>query len=196
MDRSKKEGILVEATKAFARFGFKKCSVDEIARLAGVAKGTIYLAVQSKEDLFYQVMNREVRSWIAEVAKTIDHRVPADKLLEGLVFVGMDYLEARPLVRELLFGKTREVLPRWANQLDELRALGRTNIIEVLRLGIRQRVFRAQLDVDLVASLLQDLHVAAYLFHQLENNSSRERRQRAKAGLDLVLNGLRIRPAP
>jgi AcrR family transcriptional regulator len=44
MELAKKECILVEAARAFARFGFKKTSVDEIAKAAGVAKGTIYLA--------------------------------------------------------------------------------------------------------------------------------------------------------
>ncbi|MGZ5968756.1 MAG: TetR/AcrR family transcriptional regulator, partial [Polyangiales bacterium] len=63
MERAKKECILTEAGKAFTRFGFKKTSVDEIAKKAGVAKGTVYLAAESKEDLFYQVLHRELRAW-------------------------------------------------------------------------------------------------------------------------------------
>ena len=54
MDHAKRETILESATRLFARLGFKKCSIDEIARAAGVAKGTIYLACDSKTDLFYQ----------------------------------------------------------------------------------------------------------------------------------------------
>ena len=78
MELAKKECILMEAARAFARFGFKKTSVDEIAKAAGVAKGTIYLAAESKEDLFYQTLHREVRQWVAEVSKLIDPREPAD----------------------------------------------------------------------------------------------------------------------
>ena len=81
MDRAKRECIVVAACKAFARFGFKKASVDEIAKRAGVAKGTVYLAAESKEDLFYQVLHRELRAWIAECSSMIDPRKPADQLI-------------------------------------------------------------------------------------------------------------------
>ena len=57
MERAKKECILDSAVKAFAKLGFKKASVDDIARDAGVAKGTVYLACESKEDLFFQAGN-------------------------------------------------------------------------------------------------------------------------------------------
>ncbi len=43
MDAAKKDCILLQAARAFARFGFKKASIDDIAREAGVGKGTVYL---------------------------------------------------------------------------------------------------------------------------------------------------------
>src|SRR5690242_10652243 len=99
MERTKKESILLEAARAFARYGFRKASIDQIARKAGVAKGTVYLAVESKEDLFYQVLHREVRAWIGEVSKTIDPRTPADQLLAIASLRAMEYLDAHPLVK-------------------------------------------------------------------------------------------------
>src|SRR4030095_2456223 len=102
MERDKKECILSAAARAFARFGFKKTSVDQIAKDAGVAKGTVYLAADTKEDLFYQAVHREVRAWVAETAKVIDPRVPADQLLLLVSQRGFEYLEERPLVRDLL----------------------------------------------------------------------------------------------
>src|SRR5437763_3495601 len=114
MELAKKECILVEAARAFARWGFKKASVDDIAKAAGVAKGTIYLAVESKEDLFYQALHREVRQWVAEVAKLIDPRKAADELLGEMALFGFQRLEESPLVRDLLAGKTRELLPMWS----------------------------------------------------------------------------------
>src|SRR2546423_8729946 len=99
MEQSKKECILQAAARAFARFGFKRASVEEIARDAGVAKGTVYLACDSKEDLFYQAVHREVRSWMAETSRAIDPWVPADELLGVVSQVGPDYLQNHPLVR-------------------------------------------------------------------------------------------------
>ena len=45
-------GILAAARKVFARRGFNQATVDEIAEIAGVAKGTIYLYFHSKRDIY------------------------------------------------------------------------------------------------------------------------------------------------
>jgi AcrR family transcriptional regulator len=197
-EREKKDCILVSAAKAFARLGFKKASVDEIARDAGVAKGTIYLACDSKEDLFYQALHRELRAWVGETAKLVDPRKPADELLATVAVAGIAYLDQHPLVRELLVGGTNRQLPAWADRFDELRALGRQNVVEILELGIRQGRFRKDLDVDEVATLLQDLNASTYVFHDHCGSDavrSAALAKRAAAGLDLVLNGLRARHA-
>ncbi|HYG69675.1 MAG TPA: TetR/AcrR family transcriptional regulator [Anaeromyxobacteraceae bacterium] len=52
MSIAHREAILQAATDVFARVGFKRAFVDEIARRAGVAKGTVYLHFESKETLF------------------------------------------------------------------------------------------------------------------------------------------------
>jgi len=192
MEGKKKECILVEAAKAFARFGFKKASVDEIAKQAGVGKGTVYLAADSKEDLYYQVLHREMRAWIAECSQTLDHRKPADRLLGELLAIAMSHLDQRPLVCELLYGSSEKLLPEWRDRFAELRALGRANLLEILRLGVRQGIFRKDLEIDTVAALLQDFHLSAYLPHH-EGDPQRDVVERARVGLDLVLNGLRAK---
>ena len=189
MDAAKKDCILLQAARAFSRFGFKKASIDDIARDAGVGKGTVYLAAESKEDLFYQVLHREVRAWQADCARTIDPRVPANELLATLLATAMDYVEKHPLVLDLLLGETLRTLPDWSDRLEDLRAIGRTNVIEVLRIGIRQKAFREDLEVDTVASLLQDFQLAAYRGPRTEERKD-EVAKRVRVGLDLVLNGL------
>jgi AcrR family transcriptional regulator len=194
MERAKKDCILLEAAKCFARFGFKKTSVDEIAKQAGVAKGTVYLAAESKEDLYYQVLNREVRRWIAESSRVIDRR-PADVILAELLWVATEHLDENPLLKDLLLGAVFDLLPTWKSQLEELRELGRGNIVELLKLGVKQRIFREDLDIPVVAALLQDFHLAGYVLRSGEADTSSFRR-RALAGLDLVLHGLKAHPPP
>jgi AcrR family transcriptional regulator len=190
LEHTKKECILLEAARAFARFGFKKASIDEIAKEAGVGKGTVYLAAESKEDLFYQVLHREMRAWQAECARAIDPRIPADQLLTKLLTTATTYLEKHPLVRDLLFGETARTLPSWRERFDELRASGRTNVAEVLRIGMRQGLFRDDLDVDAIAGVLQDFHYSA--LHTYDPKDA-DFARRASVGVDLVLNGLRTR---
>ncbi|RLD46369.1 MAG: TetR family transcriptional regulator, partial [Bacteroidetes bacterium] len=46
-----KDKILEVANKLFSRFGFHKTSMDEIARIARKAKGSLYYHFASKEEL-------------------------------------------------------------------------------------------------------------------------------------------------
>jgi AcrR family transcriptional regulator len=191
VEQAKKDCILQAAAKAFARWGFKKASVEEIARDAGVAKGTVYLACETKEDLFYQVVHREVRAFTAEIAKLIDPRVPAEELLQRAVAAGNRYLEERPLVKDLIFGNHDLLLPEWTDRLEELRELGRVNCLEILGLGVKQGRFRADLDLDEVSKILEDVMIATHAIHSRGPDRHARLVRRFTAGFDLLMNGLR-----
>jgi AcrR family transcriptional regulator len=54
----RKENIIVAAERTFASFGYKATTMDLVARLADVGKGTIYTFFKNKEELFYEIMNQ------------------------------------------------------------------------------------------------------------------------------------------
>lgn len=195
MEAAKRECILIEAAKAFARFGFQKTSVDEIAKAAKVAKGTIYLAAPSKVELFYEVLFREIRDWNAELLKMIDPRKNADDILVEITWASVRSVDRRPLVRDLLFGHHHDMLPELKPKLDDLRRVCMEPVAEILRLGIRQKRFRKELDVDEVASILIDLHIATMMFHGDKANPDERETSLAKRGVasfDLILRGLMV----
>ena len=53
------EAVLTAAKKVFARYGPRKTSLDEIARMARVAKGTIYNYFGSKDRVYLEVLRKE-----------------------------------------------------------------------------------------------------------------------------------------
>ncbi len=57
-----RDKILSVANKLFSRFGFHKTSMDEIAKIARKAKGSLYYHFASKEDLFTEIVNKEIVS--------------------------------------------------------------------------------------------------------------------------------------
>ena len=62
-ERSKREEreerILNAAAELIERWGYNKTTIDDIARHAGVAKGTIYLHWKARDDLFWALLARE-----------------------------------------------------------------------------------------------------------------------------------------
>lgn len=191
MKDDKHTHILDCAARFFARLGFRKTSVSDIASEAGVAKGTIYLAAKSKRDLFYQVLHREIRAGIAECAQLIDPRRSADELLPEVLAAEIDFFDNRPLVRQVLVGHAAQAVPEEAEEFEELRRIGRANLVEVIELGQRQNIFLEHLDADQVATLLQDIEVSTLLFHdQLPDVESLDH-PRWRTALAVFLRGLR-----
>ena len=55
-----RDKIVSVADRLFGRFGFQKTSMDEIAKIARKAKGSLYYHFSSKEDLFKEVVQKEI----------------------------------------------------------------------------------------------------------------------------------------
>ena len=64
--------ICTAALDVFSEKGFAAAKLDEIARLAGVSKGTLYLYFKSKEDLFRAVVRDTVAPNIETVRAIVD----------------------------------------------------------------------------------------------------------------------------
>lgn len=65
--------IVSVANKLFSRFGFQKTSMDEIAKTARKAKGSLYYHFASKEALFREVVSREMTVLKNQLSVIVDN---------------------------------------------------------------------------------------------------------------------------
>jgi len=84
-----KDRILNVAAKIFSKFGFQKTTVDEIARAAHKAKGSVYYYFKSKEDLFQGVVEKEFHTLRSELVKAIDNGHDSKEKLSNYILVRM-----------------------------------------------------------------------------------------------------------
>lgn len=71
MDERKATGILDAAEQLFLQFGYRKVTIDEVARRAGVGKGTVYLYWPSKLELFGAVFTRDSVAMLTSAADAL-----------------------------------------------------------------------------------------------------------------------------
>lgn len=99
MKPEKLESILNAARKMFARYGLKKTSLDEVAQMARVAKGTIYNYFGSKDQIYMEVLRREANEIMENIFVSVNQEVsPDDKLL---AFVRAKFMYMRKAVNIL-----------------------------------------------------------------------------------------------
>lgn len=163
MDEDKRDCILKAAVRAFSRMGFRKTSIDEVALEAGVGKGTIYLAVSSKDELFLSAVEREVKGFLAAGRRLIGAFDDAVDLLAGLLTGEMREAIHRPLVRQLLVGQTLATVPAGEHEVDRLQTLARGNLVSALERLRDALVVREDLEIDVVGRMLQDMEIAALI---------------------------------
>jgi AcrR family transcriptional regulator len=62
-----REGLVAAASKVFARRGYHKATVEEIAAEAGFSTGAVYSNFDGKEELFLALADRQVAERVAEI---------------------------------------------------------------------------------------------------------------------------------
>jgi AcrR family transcriptional regulator len=67
-----RERIVATAAKVFARRGYHRATVDEIASEAGFTIGALYSNFAGKEDLFLAIADRQVEERVAEIGAMAD----------------------------------------------------------------------------------------------------------------------------
>jgi len=67
----KRDVILKAATKVFAQNGYFQSQVADVARVAGVAAGTVYLYFKGKDDLLVSIFERSMNEVLAEARAAV-----------------------------------------------------------------------------------------------------------------------------
>lgn len=81
--------ILAAARGIFLRSGFTDANLNEVARAAGVGKGTLYRHFENKGELYVATLSEHGSAFLREMTEALDPRAPA---LEQIAQVGRFYL--------------------------------------------------------------------------------------------------------
>lgn len=99
VDRRKQ--IVDSAAKSFSMFGYKATTMDGVAKIANVGKGTIYTFFTNKEELFQEIMNR----MIAEMKRVAEDAIVSDRTffdnLSAVLELLLDFQEEHELALKL-----------------------------------------------------------------------------------------------
>ncbi|MBB6635143.1 TetR/AcrR family transcriptional regulator [Cohnella thailandensis] len=93
--------VMEAAARSFETFGYKGTTMDQVAKLAQVGKGTIYTFYANKEELFEEIMKGLIQELKVVADETQDGKLPfADNLMNVLHKVS-DYRDRHALAAKL-----------------------------------------------------------------------------------------------
>jgi len=153
LDDGRIQHILEVAGRLFAHYGYDKTTMDDIAREAGIAKGTLYLYWPSKEALFETLLFQTLRQVNADFLARVEAD-PQGGTIGAIVRHGMAASFANPFVRALLTTQGR-VLGNYLRRASPRITQWQWQLDSVLVAQLQQAgVIRADLSPELATYLL------------------------------------------
>ena len=184
----KEKQIVDAARKLFYKFGFKKVSMDEIAREAGVTKKTVYTYFSSKEELFKYFIQEELDNM--------------KKIVEDIEKEDLDFFEAvHQIIFQLIkYKNKRQFFKLMTNEAEVLKSSIASKSLNLIDEQIQSYIYDIvknamdkgyikKEDPEVVTFLVYKMYIAL-MFDWSETREKLDEEEIAKTILDILKNGL------
>ncbi len=145
-----KERIIRAAIEIFARHGFDRARMDDIAQVADLSKGTLYLYFRSKEDLFYAICEHNIEKLKEQLSSLFRKKEnllsDAKQFYENFRKITHD---SDVVLFEMIAESSRNEKLRKAMYETKLKTY--QTVKESIKLQIKSGIIRKDLDVDALA---------------------------------------------
>jgi len=186
-----RQKVIISAGQIFSRYGFKKTTMDEIAKALKMGKSSIYYYFKSKEEIFEAVLLYEANILRNELTTTIKSvESPVDKM-RNYVFVRMKAFEKLSNYYNAIFDKNLDHF----DFVERIRSKYDREELAILRLilyhGARKKVFNvvnSEYTALAVQTTLKGLEVP--LFWKKKEDKIE---LRLNAVLDVLFNGILVK---
>ena len=127
--KKREQAILRAAARVLSARGFEALKMEEVAREAGLAKGTLFLSYRSKEDLVLALFSGMAADFAGALAALAAAKHPPEKLLSGLVLLLLNHFDRKRDITGYsgglpLAGQRKEALrARFAGNLELIAAV-------------------------------------------------------------------------
>lgn len=144
----RKTEIIKASARIFAKYGYHKAKIEDIAKEAGIGKGTIYEYFDSKKVLFQEMIKNSLSQYENQIKKIAKGEAKVkNKLIDISRYHGIFLSEHMDLAQSMM--SQIDILSKemkcWMVETRE--ELFKT-MEEVIQRGIDKGEFRANLDVE------------------------------------------------
>lgn len=157
----KREAILRAATTVFAERGFFQSQVADVARVAGVAAGTVYLYFRSKDDLLVSLFERTMREALSEGRAALQGITHAPERLRQIARLHLERLgrdRDLAVVFQVELRQSTKFMERFSSTyLRDYLELIRSTIVDGQTAGVFRREVPARIAAKMFYGALDEM---------------------------------------
>jgi AcrR family transcriptional regulator len=155
LDEAKREAILKAAKQRLRKYGVQKTTMQEIAKDAGIAVGTLYLYFKNKDDILIASTEEFAKQHLLDMEKILNYAdSPPEKLKVYIIkrfHASQETRNSGDHAAEL----ARAVIRLKPRLLEEQSDWTRQNVMRILRQGVEDKLF-------FIDNLEQDVEIFLY----------------------------------
>lgn len=181
--------VIITAGQIFSHYGFKKTTMDEIAKALKMGKSSIYYYFESKEEIFEAVVLHEANILRNELTTAIKSTESPVEKMRNYVFVRMKAFEKLSNYYNAIFDKNLDHF----DFIETIRSKYDREELAILRLilyhGARRKVFNvknSEYTALAVQITMKGLEVPLFWKKKKDENIE----DRLNAVLDVLFNGI------
>lgn len=140
-DEDVKSEIIKAANTLFVKYGFNKTTMEDIAKLAGKGKSTLYYYYKSKDEVIIDVTRKIASDFQRKIQKEIARYSTAKDKLTEFFKLTVKYAEKLSTIYFLPRQELSEGFFIKPNHIDEIDENGIQFIRSILTLGINNKEF-------------------------------------------------------
>ena len=151
-----KEDIIREAQKLFQAYGLKKTTMEDIAKALGKGKSTLYYYYQSKEQIFEEVLQKELQEVFIQTKFAVETAHSAEEKLKIFAVTRIKVLSNMLNLYRLVCGDFVEHASCAKGLFNEYSQKEISLIKSILEFGINSGEFSKALEqeMDLLPSVV------------------------------------------
>ncbi|MES1039568.1 TetR/AcrR family transcriptional regulator [Peribacillus simplex] len=190
MSVDRKKLILEAATKSFSLFGYKATTMDQVAKIANVGKGTIYTFYKNKEELFKEIVQRLIEEMKYEAEQSLDDQLTFFENLHRAVYRILEFRQEHQLSLKLLQEEREIGTPAVQEMVNEMEEAIVSYIKEKLKIAI-DKGYIQPCDPEITAFLMLKMYLAL-IFDWERNHAPLEKEEIAELFKIYLFKGLSV----
>src|SRR3954470_7467398 len=163
--------ILDAALAVFAERGLAAARLDDIAKRAGLSKGTIYLYFPNKEELFREVVRTSVIAFIARAEAIFELERQPTQALRAWIRGYWGWLKSPvfPVMHRLVSSELRNFPDLASFYATEVIERGQRLVYGILERGMERGIFR-RMDAHVASRMLSATLVSHAIWYHQRNS--------------------------
>ena len=151
-----RENILQVAIERMQQVGIRSVSVDDICHELGMSKKTFYVYFPSKDDLVQAILHKHEQQVAHDLDNALSKRTITQVIVEWAKIAktaNKKDLKTPPMIYDL-----EKYYPQLSSSHKKvMRQTAEKILVQFLKKGVGEGIFRAEIDVDVVAMMFLDM---------------------------------------